>query len=177
MSRKFPLGSCFRWIFHFSMLKVSVELPGLLWVYVFLLHISLDFHPEANVYLVTPSNSFSTLSNKDKKVALIQFGEDGALARSSEFMKACHNMNIIVKTTGGYESYFIGKSESPNETLSNITRALLMNPSHKKELWCFAYQYSIYESPSELRIDCVVMFLTSSIMEQDLYTNTSKYGV
>ena len=32
--------------------------------------------------------------------------EDGALARYSEFMRKCHNMNIIVKTTGEYLSIF-----------------------------------------------------------------------
>ena len=34
-----------------------------------------------------------------------------------------------------------------------------------------------YGSPSELRINSVVMLLTSSGMEQDLHTNTSKYGM
>ena len=38
--------------------------------------------------------------NQDKKVAYIPVDEDEALARSYEFMKTCHNMNIIVKTTG-----------------------------------------------------------------------------
>ena len=61
-------------------------------------------------------------------------------------MKACYNMNIIVHTTGGYASSINGKSECPNKTLDNITRALLLNSSHKKELWCFAYQYAIWLS-------------------------------
>ena len=52
-------------------------------------------------------------------------------------------MNIIVHTTGGDASSINGKSESPNKTLANITISLLMNSSHKKELWCFAYQYAI----------------------------------
>ena len=34
-----------------------------------------------------------------------------------------------------------------------------------------------YGSPAEMRIDCVVVFLTSYGMEQDLNTNISKYGV
>ena len=58
-------------------------------------------------------------------------------------MNTCHNMNIIVQTTGGYDSYINGKSEIPNKTLSNITRVLLLNSIHKKELWCFSYQYTI----------------------------------
>ena len=61
-------------------------------------------------------------------------------------MKTCHNMNIIFKTTGGDEYYLNGKSEIPNKKLANIIRALLLNSSHKKELWCFAYQYAIWIS-------------------------------
>ena len=68
-------------------------------------------------------------------------------------------MNIIVHTTGGDASSLNGKSESPNKILANITRSLLLNSSHKKELWCFAYQYSKWIS-RELKIDCLVMFLT-----------------
>ena len=55
-------------------------------------------------------------------------------------------MNIIVQTTGGDASSLNGKSESPNKTLDNITRDLFLNSSHKKELWCFAYQYDIWIS-------------------------------
>ena len=69
----------------------------------------------------------TTLRNQDKKVAFIRVDEDGALARSSEFMRTCHKMNIIVQTTGGDASSLNGKSESPNKTLANITRALLLN--------------------------------------------------
>ena len=53
-------------------------------------------------------------------------------------------MNIIVHTTGGDASSLNGKSESHNKTLAKITRALLLNSSHKKELWCFPYQYNIW---------------------------------
>ena len=58
--------------------------------------------------------------------------EYGALSRYSESMKTCHNMNIIVQTTGGDSSSLNGKSKSPNKILDNITRALLLNSSHKK---------------------------------------------
>ena len=76
----------------------------------------------------------TTLRNKDNKVAFIRVDEDEALARSSEFMTTCHNMNIIVQATDVYASSLNGKSESPNKTLDNITRSLLLNSSHKKEL-------------------------------------------
>ena len=74
----------------------------------------------------------TTLRNQDKKVAFIRLDEYGALSISSEFMKTCHNMNIIVQNTGGYSTYLNGKIESPNKTLANITRALSLKSSHKK---------------------------------------------
>ena len=55
-------------------------------------------------------------------------------------------MNIIVQTKGVDASSINGKSESPIKTLDNITRALLLNSSHKKELWFFSYQCSIWLS-------------------------------
>ena len=61
--------------------------------------------------------------------------EYGALARSSEFMRTCYNMNIIVQTTGEYSSSLNGKRKIPDKTPDNITRSLLMNSIHKKELW------------------------------------------
>ena len=85
----------------------------------------------------------TTLRNKYKKFAFILVDEDESLAISYGFMKTFHNMNIIVQTTGVDTSSLNGKSEIPNNTLDNITRALLLNSSHKKELWCFSYQYAI----------------------------------
>ena len=67
-------------------------------------------------------------------MSFILVHEDGALTRYSEFMNTCHNMNIIVQTTGGDASSLNSKIESPDNTLPNITRALLLNSSHKKEL-------------------------------------------
>ena len=85
-----------------------------------------------------------TLSNQDKKFSLVRVDEDGALARPSESTKTCHNMNIIVQTTGGDESSINYKSKSPNRKIANITRAILLKSIHKKGLWLFAYQYSIW---------------------------------
>ena len=74
----------------------------------------------------------ATFRNQDKKVLLILFNSDGALERSSEFMKTCNNMNIIVQTTGRDASSLNGNSESPNNTLDNNTRYIIMKSSHKK---------------------------------------------
>ena len=53
---------------------------------------------------------FTTLSNQDKKLAFIQVNEYRALPRSSEYIKTCHTMNIIVKNTGGDASSINGIS-------------------------------------------------------------------
>ena len=72
------------------------------------------------------------LRNQDKKVEFIRVDKDGYLSRSSEFMSTCHNMNTIVQTTGRYASSINDKIESPNKTLANIMRALLLKLSHNK---------------------------------------------
>ena len=78
---------------------------------------------------------FNELRNPDKKVLFIIVDEDESLARSSEFMKTCNNMGSIVQTTAGDVYYIKGLKKSPNKTLTNITRFLLLNSNHKKELW------------------------------------------
>ena len=71
----------------------------------------------------------TTLINQDRKVAFIRVDDDGALEKSTEFMRTCHNMNIIVQTTGAYDSSLNVKSEIPNKKLANITRGLLLKSS------------------------------------------------
>ena len=90
-----------------------------------------------------PQLFFTTLRNQYKKVSFTWVDEYVALERSSEFIKTCHDINTIVQNTGGYASSINVKSESPNNTLVNIKRDLLMKSSHKKEIWCFVYQYAI----------------------------------
>ena len=79
-----------------------------------------------------PKILVATLRNQDNIFAFIQVDEYGSSSGSSEFMNTCHNMNIIVKTTGGDSSSLNDKSEIPNKTISYITRSLLLNSSHKK---------------------------------------------
>ena len=61
------------------------------------------------------------MKNQDNKVTFIRVYEDGELSRPSEFMKTCNKMNTIVQNTGGGASSINGKSESPNNTLTNTT--------------------------------------------------------
>ena len=77
------------------------------------------------------------LRNQDKKVTFIRVDEDGELARSSEFMKKCHNINIIVQTIYEYASSLNDKSEIPNKTLDNITRDRLLKSIHNKKMVIF----------------------------------------
>ena len=80
-------------------------------------------------------------------------------------------MNIIVKNIGEDSSSLNGKSGSPNNILTDITRSLLLNSIHKRELFALPIiMQSVYLS--KLRIYCVVMFLIYSGMEQYLHTNT-----
>ena len=71
-------------------------------------------------------------SNQYNKVAFVRFGEYGALEKYSEFMRKCHNMNIIVENKVGDALSLNGESENSNKTLDNITRGLIMNSSHNK---------------------------------------------
>ena len=54
----------------------------------------------------------TALKNQYNKVALVRVDEDGALAISSGFMRACHYINIIVLKNGGDEYSLNWKSES-----------------------------------------------------------------
>ena len=73
-----------------------------------------------------------TSRNIHKKFKSIQVDEDVAPARSYESIKICHNMNIIVQTTGVDAYYLNGKNESPYKTLANTTRDFLLSSSHNK---------------------------------------------
>ena len=74
----------------------------------------------------------TSLSNMDNKFVFILVYEDGALARSYEFMRTCHNMYVIVQTIGGYASSIDAKSESLNMTLSDTEIALILNSNNMK---------------------------------------------
>ena len=101
---------------------------------------------EKHLPLEILKNIVTTSRNWYKKVSFIQVDEYGELVIYSEFIRTFHNMNIIVQTTDRNVSSLNGKIETPNKTLANTTRALLLESSHKKELWCLAYQYIIWIS-------------------------------
>ena len=118
------------------------------------------------------------LSNQDKKVVFIRVDKDVAQSRYFEFMKTCHNMNILVQTKGGYASSLNGKAKYQ-------IRYLLISQSQYLFYWIQvtinnygALPISmLYVSPTEMIISCVVIFLTYSGIDQYLHINTSKYAV
>ena len=83
------------------------------------------------------------LNNDDTKFAFLLVDKYGALTNCFEVVRTYHIMNIIVQATDGNASSLNGKNEIPNRIVSKITTDLILNSSHKKYLWCFAYQYSI----------------------------------
>ena len=80
VSQNFSLGSCFRWILRFSMLKASVDLPQL-----FLAIYSATLYPFENTSRIKrpPLDilelPLTKLRNQYKKVAFVQVDEYGAL--------------------------------------------------------------------------------------------------
>ena len=72
--------------------------------------------------------------------------EYGLLDISSELIRKFYNMNVIVENTGVDASSFNEKIETPNKTLVITTVDILLNSSHKKELWNFVYLYTIWIS-------------------------------
>ena len=101
----------------------------------------------------------TTLMNQDKKVVFIRVQENGSLASFPEFMKTCHNMNIIVKNKGWDVYSLNGKIEIPNKALVKITRPLLLKSRNNFGVLPFSMLWGL---PAKLRIYFVVMFLTYS---------------
>ena len=85
-------------------------------------------HPPLDIlkFLVT------TLINQDKKVAFVRVDADEELEGSSESMKTCHQMYIILQTTGADAPSLNDNSKIPNTTLANIKLYLLLKSIHKK---------------------------------------------
>ena len=85
-------------------------------------------------------------------------------------MRTYHNTNIIVQTTGGDESSINGKRVIPNNTLTNITIALLLNSSPMKNFGDTPIIME-YGSTTKLITGYVVMFLASYVMHKYHHTN------
>ena len=101
MSQNSPLGSCFKWIFRFSMLKASVDLPQLLWLYSQIHHIQFFLYRTKTPPIDILKLLVAALINQYDKVTFVRLDKYGSLARLSEFMKICNNINIIFQTVVG----------------------------------------------------------------------------
>ena len=75
----------------------------------------------------------------------LRVDEDGALARSTNFMKLCHEeLNMAVQSTGGYNSENNGLVESPIRPIKQMVRAFLVGAGLPDKLWCYAFIYAVY---------------------------------
>ena len=68
MSQNLPLGLCFKCIFRFSMLKASVDLPQILWLYVYLYQLTAEWtlfrsRPFCSTKVEVNPRMISTLKN------------------------------------------------------------------------------------------------------------------
>ena len=77
----------------------------------------------------------------------LRVDEDGSLARSANFMKVCtKELNIVVQSTGGYNSENNGMAESPIKPIKHMIRAMLIEAALPDGLWCYAFTYTVYLS-------------------------------
>ena len=119
--------------FYFLVLKSSVDLPRLWWIYVLLLHTPFVFRTKKNVQLLAYLNYLSPHSGiRIIKLHSCEVVENGALEISYGFMRVYHNINIIFQTIGGDASSLNWKIKITNKTLYNITRSLLLSSSCKR---------------------------------------------
>ena len=84
------------------------------------------------------------MSKQNKKVHRIRVDEDGALARSSEFLKVIFQQGITIETTSGCRSISNAKIERPIEDNHNLTRVALTIANLPPALWYFARQHDVY---------------------------------
>ena len=60
-------------------------------------------------------------------------------------MRVCaEELEIVVQTTGGYNSENNGMEESPIKPIKRMVRLLLIGAGMPDTLWCFAYSYAVY---------------------------------
>ena len=77
-----------------------------------------------------------TLSKHTKKVHVIRCDEGGELARSTELCKFLLDSDIILSTTGGYNSSRNGRGERPHQDYRKFALIMLgSNSNLSKSLW------------------------------------------
>ena len=176
MSQNLPLGSCFIWIFRFSMLKASLDLPRPFGVYDLLLHTPFDLHQEANFHLLKSSNFLS-----------IHWGIRIRNLHSSKFMKMEHYQDLLnswrhvttwtIQFKLKIEMNFLSMVKVKVLIRHLLISLYILYWNQFEKIYFVVLTISMpYFSPFEPRIDFVVMLLTSSGTEQDFNKNTSNMG-
>jgi hypothetical protein len=103
-------------------------------------------------------------------MAFIRVNEAGEIARSEAVMRLCYEeLNIVVQTTGGYNSTNNGPVESPNRPDKRMIRMMLMTANLPSTFWCFSLQYCDYIANNSLhsytkRVPCHHMCGTAGIL-------------
>ena len=78
-------------------------------------------------------------------VNILRVDEDGALCKSSNFMKVCvEELEMVVQGTGGYNSENNGMVESPIKPIKRMIRVSLIGAGMEDTLWCVAFEYAVY---------------------------------
>ena len=78
------------------------------------------------------------INNQGKTAHSFRVDENGALARSSEFLKIIFELGVTIETIGGRESSSNCKVELPMRDNHKHTRITLTMPGLPVTLWCFA---------------------------------------
>jgi hypothetical protein len=77
----------------------------------------------------------------------LRVDEDGALVRSTNFMKLCvEELKMSVQSTGGYNSTNNGLVESPIKPIKRMVRIFLLGAAMPDTIWCYAFVYAVYLS-------------------------------
>ena len=86
-----------------------------------------------------------TLRVQGYNVSQIRVDEGGELARSTCFMKSCKKvLNIVVETTGGYNSTNNGKVKASHRPAKRTVRMMLMTAGLPDSFWDYALQYGCF---------------------------------
>ena len=86
----------------------------------------------------------NVIHKQENKLTYSRVYNNGTLSSYTDFMNTWNNINIIVKTTGGYSFSINVKLYTTNKICAQTTRYIFLNSSHNTNLWCLSFQYTIW---------------------------------
>ena len=78
-------------------------------------------------------------------VCFISVDDGGALAKIYELFTLLHSLDLVLETTGCYESSLNGKVEHHHHTIANMVASKLMFSVFYKSFWFLEFQDSIWK--------------------------------